>query len=188
LLRWQHPQLGKLAAAHFIRLAEERHFIIPIGRWVLREACAQARSWQDCGHPGVRIAIDVSAVELRSVNFAADVRAVLVETSLQPERLELAEAALMDASDATLTVLRTLRDAGVQWALDNFGTGYSSLSHLMRYPICTLKVDRSLVAAVVEHSNESQMQLRRLWKCLTPMILHWQRGSIAAVCVPKRAA
>jgi predicted signal transduction protein with EAL and GGDEF domain len=157
LLRWQHPQLGQLASAHFIRLAEERHFIVPIGRWVLREACARARSWQDCGHPSMRIAINISAAELRSANFAEEVFAVLVETGLQPESLELeiAEAALMEDSGSTLAVLRRLRNYGVQLALDNFGTGYSSLSHLMRFPICTLKVDRSLLVGVNEHSEEA---------------------------------
>lgn len=147
LVRWRHPERGLVPPVEFIPVAEETGLIVPIGRWVLREACRQARAWADAGMPPTRISVNVSAVELRSDDFVARVRAVLTETGLNPNYLEfeLTETFLLQDWKSTAAVLHALRDMGVQLALDDFGTGFSSLSHLKRFPIDTLKIDQSFV-------------------------------------------
>ena len=147
LVRWNHPQRGLVPPMQFIPIAEESGLIVPIGRWVLREACRQARAWQDAGLQPLRISINISAVELRAKDFVAGVRAILTETGLEPcyLELELTETFLMQDLESTAAVLHALKDMGVQLALDDFGTGYSSLSHLKRFPIDTLKIDQSFV-------------------------------------------
>jgi len=147
LIRWHHPQRGSVPAAQFIPVAEKCGLIVPMGRWVLREACRQARAWRDVGLPRMRMAVNISAVELRAKDFAAGVHAILVETGLAPPylELELTETFLMQESGSTAAVLQSLKHIGVQLALDDFGTGYSSLSHLRRFPIDTLKIDQSFV-------------------------------------------
>lgn len=147
LIRWRHAQRGLVPPSQFIPVAEECGFIVPIGRWVLREACRQARAWQDAGLPTIRIAINVSALELRAADFASSVADILTDTGLQASHLELelTETCLMQEANSTEAVLRALKDVGVHLALDDFGTGYSSLSYLQRYPIDTLKIDRSFV-------------------------------------------
>jgi diguanylate cyclase (GGDEF)-like protein/PAS domain S-box-containing protein len=159
LLRWRHPLRGLLHPAQFIPVAEEFGLIVPIGRWVLREGCRQAKSWQDSGLPPMRIAINVSAVELRAKNFADGVRAVLKETGLNPSylELELTETFLMHDSTSTATVLETLKDMGVQLALDDFGTGYSSLSFMKRFPIDTLKIDQSFVRNLATDADDASI-------------------------------
>jgi diguanylate cyclase (GGDEF)-like protein/PAS domain S-box-containing protein len=147
LIRWRHPRRGLVSPAQFIPVAEDSALIVPIGRWVLREACRQSRAWQDAGLPPLPIAINISAVELRTKDFVAGVRAILTETGLNAQclELELTETFLMQDDDSTATVLRALKDLGVLLALDDFGTGYSSLSYLQRFPIDALKIDRSFV-------------------------------------------
>jgi diguanylate cyclase (GGDEF)-like protein/PAS domain S-box-containing protein len=147
LLRWQHPTRGLLCPVDFMSVAEESGLIVPIGRWVLREACRQAQAWEDAGFSPIRVAVNVSAVELRSKLFAEGVYAVLQETGLAPQNLELelTETFLMQDSSTTAAVLLALKGFGVQLALDDFGTGYSSLSYVRRFPIDTLKIDRSFV-------------------------------------------
>jgi diguanylate cyclase (GGDEF)-like protein/PAS domain S-box-containing protein len=147
LLRWRHPERGMVYPGHFIDIAEESGLIVPIGRWVLREACSQAQIWRDAGLPAIRLAINISAVELRAKDFVAGVRTVLAETGFEPRRLELelTETFLMQDSSSTAAVLRAIKDMGVNLALDDFGTGYSSLSYMRRFPIDTLKVDQSFV-------------------------------------------
>ena len=159
LIRWHHPQRGLVPPAQFIPIAEECGFIVPIGRWVLREACRQARAWQDAGLPPMRIAINVSAVELRAKDFVAGVRAILAETGLEPRylELELTETFLMQDSKSTAAVLQALKDMGVQLALDDFGTGYSSLSYLKRFPIDTLKIDRSFVRDLTTDADDASI-------------------------------
>jgi diguanylate cyclase (GGDEF)-like protein/PAS domain S-box-containing protein len=159
LIRWRHPQRGLVPPAHFIPIAEECGIIVPIGRWVLREACIQARAWQYAGLAPVRVAINISAVELRSMDFVAGVRAVLLETGLEPRylELELTETFLMQDPKSTATVLHALKDMGVQLALDDFGTGYSSLSYLRRFPIDTLKIDRSFVRDLTTDADDASI-------------------------------
>ena len=159
LIRWRHPQRGLVAPGHFIPIAEECGSIVPIGQWVLREACRQARAWQDAGLPPLRIAVNTSAVELRAPDFVADVRAILTETGLEPRylELELTETFLMQDSKSTAEVLQALKDMGVQLALDDFGTGYSSLSYLKRFPIDTLKIDRSFVRDMTTDADDASI-------------------------------
>ena len=159
LIRWRHPQRGLVTPAQFIRVAEESGFIVPISRWVLHEACREARAWQDAGLPPTRIAVNASAVDLRSKDFAAGVAAILAETGLDPNylELELTEPFLMQDSKSTATVLRALKDMGVQLALDDFGTGYSSLSYLKRFPINTLKIDQSFVHDLTTDADDASI-------------------------------
>jgi len=174
LVRWRHPRRGLVPPDQFIEIAEECGLIVPIGRWVLREACRQASAWQDAGLPLIRIAINVSAVELRAVDFVSSVADSLAATGLQAHHLELelTETCLMQEARSTVVVLRELRTMGVHLALDDFGTGYSSLSYLQRFPIDTLKIDRSfvrdlatdtdnatIVRAVIGMGNNLQMRV-----------------------------
>ena len=147
LIRWCHPERGLVPPVQFIAIAEDSGLIVPIGRWVLREACRQARAWQVAGLPPMCMAINISAVELRTPGFVAGVRTILKETSLEPRylELELTETALLEDSRSVADVLKELKDIGVLLALDDFGTGYSSLSHLKRFPIDALKIDKSFV-------------------------------------------
>jgi diguanylate cyclase (GGDEF)-like protein/PAS domain S-box-containing protein len=147
LIRWFHPQRGLVPPVQFIAIAEDSGLIVPIGRWVLREACRQARAWQIAGLPPMCMAINISAVELRTPGFVAGVRTTLKETNLEPRylELELTETALLEDSRSVADVLKELKDVGVLLALDDFGTGYSSLSHLKRFPIDALKIDKSFV-------------------------------------------
>jgi diguanylate cyclase len=147
LIRWRHPQRGLVPPGQFVTIAEDCGLIVPIGRWVLREACRQARAWQTAGLPPLCVAINISPVELRAPGFVAGVRAILKETGLEPRylELELTETVLIEDSRSVADVLEELKDIGVFLALDDFGTGYSSLSHLKRFPIDTLKIDQSFV-------------------------------------------
>jgi diguanylate cyclase (GGDEF)-like protein/PAS domain S-box-containing protein len=159
LIRWPHPQLGLVPPAQFIPIAEECGFIVSIGRWVLREACRQSRAWQDAGLPPVRVAINISSVELRSKGFVEGVGAILRETGLQPRylELELTETFLMQDATSTVSVLRSLKEMGVQLALDDFGTGYSSLSYVKRFPIDTLKIDQSFVRDLTTDAGDASI-------------------------------
>ena len=147
LVRWQHPVRGRLEPAQFIAIAEDCGLIIPIGRWVLREACAQARAWIDAGHPIGQMAVNVSSVEFASKPFLENLCSILDETGLEARflELELTESVLMRNVDTTDQVLRELQTLGVGLAIDDFGTGYSSLSYLKRFPIDTLKIDQSFL-------------------------------------------
>jgi diguanylate cyclase (GGDEF)-like protein/PAS domain S-box-containing protein len=147
LIRWDHPQRGLVTPGQFIAIAEECGSIVPIGRWVLREACRQARAWQAAGLPPTSVAINVSSVELRDSGFVSGIRDILRETGLEPRylELELTETAFMDDSRSAMQVLKDLKNIGVVLTLDDFGTGYSSLSYLKRFPIDSIKIDQSFV-------------------------------------------
>jgi diguanylate cyclase (GGDEF)-like protein/PAS domain S-box-containing protein len=157
LIRWMHPKRGPLSPAQFIPIAEDCGLILPIGRWVLREACEQARAWVDAGFPAIRIAVNVSAMELWDESFLEGVFAVLRETRVPPGLLvlELTESVLMKRVDTTVAILRILRDRGVHVAVDDFGTGYSSLSYLRKFPLDTLKVDQSFVQQIGSGGSEA---------------------------------
>jgi diguanylate cyclase (GGDEF)-like protein/PAS domain S-box-containing protein len=159
LLRWQHPTLGLLCPDQFISIAEESGLIVPIGRWVLREACRQVHAWHAAGLPNLRLAVNISAVELRAEEFAANVGAILAETGFDPRylELELTETFLMQDSTSTALVLLAIKNLGVQLALDDFGTGYSSLSYMRRFPIDTLKVDRSFIRDLTHDPNDASV-------------------------------
>jgi diguanylate cyclase (GGDEF)-like protein/PAS domain S-box-containing protein len=157
LVRWRHPQRGLISPEQFMPIAEGSGFILAIGRWVLRTACRQARMWQDAGLPPMRIAINISAVELLDKGYVAGVAGALVDTGLAPHHLELelTETFLMQDSTAAASVLRELHDLGVKLSLDDFGTGYSSLSHLKRFPIDTLKIDQAFVRDIVSNAGDA---------------------------------
>jgi diguanylate cyclase (GGDEF)-like protein/PAS domain S-box-containing protein len=159
LIRWHHPERGLVPPVQFIPIAEDCGFIVPIGQWVLREACQQARAWQDSGLRPMRIAVNVSAVELRASGFVAGVNDILTETGLDPRylELELTESFLMQDSRSTVAVLQSLKSMGVQLALDDFGTGYSSLSYLKRFPIDTLKIDQSFVRDLTTDADDASI-------------------------------
>ena len=159
LIRWRHPERGLLLPAQFIPIAEEGGVIVPIGRWVLREACHQARAWRDAGLPPMTIAVNISEVELRAGDFAAGVRAVLADTGLEPQHLELelTESLLMQDSTSTAAVLRSLKDMGVQLALDDFGTGHASLGLLKHFPFDTLKIDQSFVCDLCRNAQDASI-------------------------------
>ncbi len=159
LLRWRHPVRGLLQPASFMSVAETTGLIVPLGRWVLGEGCRQAKAWQDSGLPPMRMSINVSAVELRAKGFAEGVRATLQETGLDPRylELELTETFLMQDSNATAIVLEALKKMGVSLALDDFGTGYSSLSYIKRFPIDTLKIDRSFVRDLTTDADDASI-------------------------------
>jgi EAL domain-containing protein (putative c-di-GMP-specific phosphodiesterase class I) len=144
-----------------IPIAEESGLIVPIGRMVLRRACADARGWQQHQVPGaVDIAVNVSAVQLEDGSLVADVRVALEESGLPPSSLvlELTESALIEESLQTIRSIRTLRALGVRFALDDFGTGYSSLSHLRQFSIDIVKIDRSFVAAASRRREGALVQ------------------------------
>ncbi|BBB61478.1 hypothetical protein UNDKW_3205 [Undibacterium sp. KW1] len=147
LLRWSHPQWGMVPPIRFIGIAEDCGVIIPIGRWVLREACAQTKQWQDAGLTIAAISVNISAVEFRRQDFVEGVRTILEETGLSPNclQLEITESVLMHNAETSVAILQQLKDMGIQLAIDDFGTGYSSLSYLNQFPIDVLKIDQSFV-------------------------------------------
>jgi diguanylate cyclase (GGDEF)-like protein/PAS domain S-box-containing protein len=159
LIRWQQPSGDIVLPDKFIPVAEQSGYIVPIGRWVLREACRQAKGWLDADLAPMPIAINVSAVELRSTGFVQGVRAILQETGLNPEYLEfeLTETALMQDQNSTSGVLGALKDIGVHLTLDDFGTGYSSLSYLKRFPIDALKIDKSFVHGLCTNAGDANI-------------------------------
>lgn len=150
LLRWLHPQWGITLPTRFVPVAEECGLIVPLGRWVLREACRQTRHWQEQGLALASIAVNVCALEFRHADFVSGVQAILEETGLPPAclQLEITESVLMRDADASAAILHQLKDMGVQLAVDDFGTGYSSLSYLLKFPIDVLKIDKSFVQAI----------------------------------------
>jgi diguanylate cyclase (GGDEF)-like protein/PAS domain S-box-containing protein len=157
LLRWQHPELGLVPPDKFIRIAENCGLIVPIGEWVLRTACFQARKWQDEGIPAVSVAVNVSAVQFRQEGFCELVRKILHETGLDPKylELELTESLLLSNADVMFSVFRELKAMGLRLAIDDFGTGYSSLSYLKQFPVSKLKIDRSFVRDVALNADDA---------------------------------
>jgi len=157
LVRWEHPSRGLMLPGQFIEVAEDCGLIVPIGRWVLREACREARALIDAGLPIEEMAVNVSAQELESREYVDQLLSILAETHLDPARLELelTESSLMRRPEASTLTLQALRQAGVRLAIDDFGTGYSSLSYLKHFPIDTLKIDRSFVCDVEMNEDDS---------------------------------
>jgi diguanylate cyclase (GGDEF)-like protein len=157
LVRWQHPEQGLIPPVEFIPLAEESGLIVTIGRWVLEEACRQSAHWQEAhpDWPPLKVSVNVSARQLGG-ELAETVAAVLEATGADPDRLalEITESLLMGHTDATMDLLRSLRELGVQVALDDFGTGYSSLSYLQRFPLDVLKLDRSFVSRLDSEASD----------------------------------
>jgi EAL domain-containing protein (putative c-di-GMP-specific phosphodiesterase class I) len=134
----------------FIPVAEDCGLIVPIGAWVFREACTQARAWTDAGLPAMTMAVNVSAMEFRNEKFLENLFAILGETGLDPRflELELTESLLMKHAEAAISTLQSLREVGIQVAMDDFGAGYSSLSYLRKFPLDALKIDQSFVRQI----------------------------------------
>ena len=153
LIRWQHPKRGLILPEHFVSIAEDCGLIVPIGQWVLREACRQTKHWIDAGIKNLSVAVNVSAAELRNQDFLQGLRDVLNETDLPPAllELELTEGILMANSRNNSALLDSIKNIGVSLAVDDFGTGYSSLSYLEAFPIDVLKIDQSFVRGL-EHT------------------------------------
>jgi diguanylate cyclase (GGDEF)-like protein/PAS domain S-box-containing protein len=150
LIRWTHPTRGLIPPAQFIPIAEDCGLILPIGAWVLREACRQARAWVDASLPLATIAVNVSAMEFRAESFLDGVISVLSDTGLDPTclELELTESVLMKHAESAVHILQALRERGIKVAIDDFGTGYSSLSYLRKFPVDALKVDQSFIRQI----------------------------------------
>ncbi|MDP3539491.1 MAG: EAL domain-containing protein [Azonexus sp.] len=159
LLRWEDPDLGIVYPGQFVPIAEECGLIVPIGRWVLREACRQVQAWLDAGLQAVPVAVNISAVEFRHINFLEGVAIILKETGLAAGYLEieLTESILMHEAESSAKVLEGLKEMGVNLAIDDFGTGYSSLSYLNRFPIDTLKIDQSFVRDIATNSDDASI-------------------------------
>jgi diguanylate cyclase (GGDEF)-like protein len=156
LLRWKSPEIGMISPGDFIPVAEESGLIIPIGEWVLRTACSQAKAWRDEGFPLPRVAVNISVLQFVQKGFPEMVGSVLKETMLEPELLELeiTESLLMKDSENAVQTLRALKGLGIKLAIDDFGTGYSSLSRLKHFPIDRLKIDRSFITAINADEND----------------------------------
>ena len=152
LLRWKHPTRGLISPLQFVPIAEETGLIVPIGQWVLLQACQQSRAWMDAGIPPVRIAVNVSAAEFMAKDFLSGVRAALISTGVDPHNLELelTETVLMRDAESAVRILHALKAIGVQLAVDDFGIGYSSFSYLQRFPLDALKIDRTFINEISE--------------------------------------
>jgi EAL domain-containing protein (putative c-di-GMP-specific phosphodiesterase class I) len=156
LLRWPQPDQRVVSPADFIPVAEDTGLIVPLGEWVLREACTQAKAWQ-LQQPGLRIAVNLSPRQFRQKHLVGTIEQALSDTGLAPQllELELTEGMLMHHADDTVRTLAQLHDMGVHLAIDDFGTGYSSLSYLKRFPIQTLKIDRSFVKDLIDDPDDA---------------------------------
>jgi EAL domain-containing protein (putative c-di-GMP-specific phosphodiesterase class I) len=157
LIRWQHPELGMVAPSRFIGVAEETGLIVPIGLWVLREACLQNKAWQAAGLGRLRVAVNLSARQFGAEHLIEDLRAVLDETGLAPAclEIELTESLFLSDADQAVELLHSMKALGVNLSIDDFGTGYSSLSYLSRFPIDVLKIDRSFVNDVTRNAGDA---------------------------------
>ncbi|MCX4186555.1 PAS domain-containing protein [Methylophaga sp. OBS4] len=156
LLRWAHPELGLISPEDFIPVAEETGLIIPIGEWVLRCACLQARVWQNAGRENFRVSVNLSRCQLEQTDLAATLKRILHETECPPQLLELeiTESSAMSEPEQAIVKLQTLNEMGIGLALDDYGTGYSSLAYLKRFPLDRLKIDRSFVEGIPEDSDD----------------------------------
>lgn len=157
LIRWNHPELGFISPAEFIPLAEEMGLIGPIGEWVLRKACLQNIKWRNLGNQPIRMAVNLSSLQLQDVGLVQRISEILHETGHDPRDLELeiTESAAMKNPDFTTKVLEDFKTMGVRVALDDFGTGYSSLAYLKRFPLDILKIDRSFIHDLTVNSNDA---------------------------------
>ena len=161
LVRWKHPVRGDITPAEFIPLAEENGLIVPIGWWVFREACKQVREWQTIhpSDPPLTISVNFSRKQFSQPDLVKGIGAILEETGLDPRclALEITESVLMENAEALDKLLGSLKALGLQLHIDDFGTGYSSLSYLHRFPIDTLKIDRSFVSRMTPEGDNTEI-------------------------------
>jgi EAL domain-containing protein (putative c-di-GMP-specific phosphodiesterase class I) len=156
-MRWRHPTLGLVSPDRFIPIAENSGLIVPLGEWVLRTACRQAREWQNAGLPRLSVAVNVSAVQFRQEGFCDLVKKVLSDTGLDPQclELELTESLLLANAEAMVSVVRELKALGITVAIDDFGTGYSSFSYLRQLQVNKFKIDRSFIRDVAVNPEDA---------------------------------
>ncbi|MFO0754438.1 MAG: EAL domain-containing protein [Thermodesulfovibrionales bacterium] len=156
LVRWRHPELGVLDPSRFLDLAEETGYILAIGGWVLKEACAQGKAWQEKGFPALRITVNLSARQFQHPDMVEEISRIVHETGLNPHLLdlEITESVAMRNIDLTVRTLRWLREKGITFSIDDFGTGYSSFRYLKRLPIDTIKIDGSLIKGLVDDPDD----------------------------------
>ncbi|MBC7930299.1 MAG: EAL domain-containing protein, partial [Rubrivivax sp.] len=161
LVRWQHPERGFISPMDFIPVAEETGMIVPLGEWVLREACQQMQHWQKLFpvETPLYITVNLSSKQFSQSSLLSKVAMILQETGVKPHtvKLEITESVVMENIDTATDMLQQLRDLGVKLAIDDFGTGYSSLSYLHRFPIDTLKIDRSFVTRMSENNENTEI-------------------------------
>ncbi len=159
LIRWNHPQLGLISPVDFIPLAEECGLIVPIGEWVLREACKQIVSWQKQGRPPISVAVNLSPVQFRQDNLVSMVDQIIQETGIDPTilELEITESMIMDGIDKATSTMVELTELGLQLAIDDFGTGYSSLSYLRYFPLSKLKIDKCFIERVTSDEDDAAL-------------------------------
>lgn len=159
LIRWQKPGQGWIYPTDFIGVAEDSGLIVPLSKWVLAQACRQARTWQANGLPNLCMSVNVSAIDFRQRDFVEGIEQILQQTGMDPALLELeiTEGVLMQNVDATMVALNRLKALGVRLAIDDFGTGYSSLSYLQRFPIDVLKIDQSFIRGLGRDSNDAAL-------------------------------
>jgi EAL domain-containing protein (putative c-di-GMP-specific phosphodiesterase class I) len=157
LVRWRHPQKGLILPNEFIRTAEESKLIIPLGAWLLETICKQNKQWQDAGLPKIRVAANLSAVQLRQQDFAEFVSQVLDESGLDASYLELemTENVIMQNTEEATVLLGKLHAIGIYLSIDDFGTGYSNLSYLKRFPLDALKIDHSFIRDVSSDPDDA---------------------------------
>jgi diguanylate cyclase (GGDEF)-like protein/PAS domain S-box-containing protein len=157
LIRWKHPKLGYISPDRFIPFAEQSNLIVPLGRWVLQTACEQFVAWTKQGLPQIKISVNYSGVQLKQQDQVHLVSEILSETSMDPHflGLELTESVAMENAESTIKTLHAFKQMGISISIDDFGTGFSSLSYLKRFPIDTLKIDRSFVKDIMTNSDDS---------------------------------
>ena len=156
LLRWQHPELGTITPTHFIPLLEESGLIEPVGIWILRSACQQAHQWHEDGLQNIHMSVNLSSRQFNNKAFISSLQKIIRDTKVNPEylELELTESMLMRNTSSTIHALKGLTDLGVRFAIDDFGTGYSSLNYLRRFPVDTIKIDRSFISDITTDADD----------------------------------
>ncbi|MEO7558973.1 MAG: bifunctional diguanylate cyclase/phosphodiesterase [Nitrosospira sp.] len=157
LIRWKHPEWGLVPSTQFVSIAEDIGLILPLGRWVLRETCRQARVWQEAGLHPITVSVNISALQLNAPDFLESVRATLEETQLEPKYLEMefTEQVIIRDAEFTDSVLEELANLGIKLTIDDFGIGYSGLNFLRRSSICALKIDQSFVKRMITSADDA---------------------------------
>ncbi|BCJ94903.1 hypothetical protein acsn021_24720 [Anaerocolumna cellulosilytica] len=159
LIRWNHPEKGIIPPGEFISLAEETGLIVPIGTWVLQEACYQLKQWEDMGYTNLIVAVNISVRQFKDQDFVQMVKTVVEETGVNPSclELEITETIALQDMEYTISIIEKLREMGVVFSLDDFGTGYSSMSYLKRLPVNNLKIDKSFLDTVLDSRSDQSI-------------------------------